>query len=92
MNKKELVEAVADRADTTQKQTNAVFDALIEVITKAVARGEKVTIVGFGTFEKRDRKAREGRNPKTGQSLQIPATLVPVFTPGKTFKEAVNND
>lgn len=92
MNKDELIKDVADRADTTQKQTNAVFNALIRAITDAVARGEKVTIVGFGTFEKRDRKACEGRNPKTGEALRIPAAVVPVFTPGKTFKEAVNND
>ncbi|WP_293352592.1 MULTISPECIES: HU family DNA-binding protein, partial [unclassified Microcoleus] len=73
MNKKELVEAVADRADTTQKQANAVLNALLDVIIEALASGDKVTLVGFGTFESRDRKARQGRNPKTGEPIQIAA-------------------
>ncbi|WP_293151242.1 HU family DNA-binding protein [Microcoleus sp. bin48.metabat.b7b8b9.023] len=92
MNKKELVEAVADRADTTQKQANAVLNALLDVIIEALASGDKVTLVGFGTFESRDRKARQGRNPKTGEPIQIAAGVAPVFTAGKNFREAVRNE
>lgn len=90
MNKAELIEVAADKALTTQKQTNAVLNALIEAITEAVASGDKVTLVGFGSFESRDRKAREGRNPKTGETMTIPAAVVPCFSPGKDFREAVN--
>ncbi|WP_293359736.1 MULTISPECIES: HU family DNA-binding protein [unclassified Microcoleus] len=92
MNKKELVEAVADRADTTQKQANAVLNALLDVIMETLASGDKVTLVGFGTFESRDRKARQGRNPKTGEPIQIAAGVAPVFTAGKNFREAVRNE
>ena len=89
MNKSELIEAADATADTTQKQTNAVLNALLEAITEAVASGEKVTIVGFGVFESRNRAARKCRNPKTNEPIAIPATVVPVFSPGKDFREAV---
>lgn len=90
MNKAQLIEIVATKADTTKKTANAVLDALIDVITGAVGDGEKVTLVGFGSFEARERKARDGRNPKTGEQLIIPATSVPAFSAGKQFKDAVS--
>ncbi|MEG4964655.1 MULTISPECIES: HU family DNA-binding protein [unclassified Microcoleus] len=90
MNKAELVELAATKADTTQKAANALLNALIDSITQAVADGEKVTLVGFGSFEPRERKARDGRNPKTGEQMTIPATTVPAFSAGKQFKDAVS--
>ncbi|MEO0374325.1 DNA-binding protein HU [Acaryochloris thomasi RCC1774] len=89
MNKGELVDAVADKASVTKKQADAVLSAALETIIETVADGDKVTLVGFGSFEPRDRKAREGRNPKTGSKMKIPATTVPAFSAGKLFKEKV---
>jgi len=89
MNKAELIEAVAAKTSTTKKQANAMLDAILGTIVDAVADGNKVTLVGFGSFESRDRVAREGRNPKTGETLKIPATVVPTFSAGKEFREAV---
>ncbi|MEO0539890.1 MAG: HU family DNA-binding protein [Cyanobacteria bacterium P01_A01_bin.105] len=89
MNKGELVDQVAEKADVTKKQADAVISAAIESIMTAVSSGEKVTLVGFGSFEPRDRKEREGRNPKTGATMVIPATTVPAFSAGKQFKELV---
>ncbi|MDJ1182279.1 HU family DNA-binding protein [Roseofilum casamattae] len=89
MNKGELVDAVAERATVTKKQADAVLTAALDVIMEAVADGDKVTLVGFGSFERRDRKAREGRNPKTGDKMIIPETQVPAFSAGKAFKEKV---
>ncbi len=89
MNKGELVDRVAHKATVTKKQADAVLSAAIEAIMEAVSEGEKVTLVGFGSFESRDRKAREGRNPKTGDKMEIPATKVPAFSAGKLFKEKV---
>ena len=89
MNKGELVDAVAEKANVTKKQVDAVLSAALETIVDAVAEGDKVTLVGFGSFESRDRKAREGRNPKTGDKMEIPATRVPAFSAGKQFKEKV---
>lgn len=89
MNKQELIDAVAADVDTTKKSVAAILDSIMAVITDAVADGDKVTLVGFGSFEARTRKKREGRNPKTGKSLTIPATVIPVFSPGKAFKDAV---
>ncbi|MBD2489021.1 HU family DNA-binding protein [Aulosira sp. FACHB-615] len=89
MNKGELIDAVADKTGITKKQADAVLTAATEAIVEAVANGDKVTLVGFGTFEPRDRKAREGRNPKTNEKLEIPATRVPGFSAGKNFKELV---
>ena len=92
MNKGELIDRVAETANVTKKQANAVLDAIIEAIADAVASGEKVTLVGFGSFEPRDRKARIGRNPKTGEEMDIPAARVPAFSAGKQFKEKVGSD
>ncbi|HIK37524.1 MAG: HU family DNA-binding protein [Geminocystis sp.] len=89
MNKGELVDAVAAKAEVTKKQADAVITATIEAIMEAVSAGDKVTLVGFGSFESRYRKAREGRNPKTGETMEIPATFVPTFSAGKLFKEKV---
>lgn len=87
MNKAELVEAVAQKAAVTKKQADTVLTAAIDSIMEAVSSGDKVTLVGFGSFEPRIRKAREGRNPKTGLTLQIPETTVPAFSAGKAFKQ-----
>ncbi|MGF1602001.1 MAG: HU family DNA-binding protein [Thermosynechococcaceae cyanobacterium] len=89
MNKAELVNAVADKAGVTKKQADEILGATIDTIIDTVSKGDKVTLVGFGSFEPRDRKAREGRNPKTGKALKIPATTVPAFSAGKVFKDAV---
>lgn len=92
MNKGELVKAVVARTGDTEKKTAAVLDAIMETITEAVADGDKVTLVGFGTFEPRDRQEREGRNPKTGEAMIIPATTYPAFSAGKHFRDAVADD
>jgi DNA-binding protein HU-beta len=89
MNKGELVDAIADKANVTKKQADAVLTAALETIVDAVSSGQKVTLVGFGSFESRQRKEREGRNPKTGAKMKIPATKVPAFSAGKLFKETV---
>lgn len=89
MNKGDLVDKVAEKAQVTKKQADAVLTATLESIMEAVSEGEKVTLVGFGSFERRDRAAREGRNPKTGDKMVIQATRVPAFSAGKLFKEKV---
>lgn len=89
MNKAELVTAITEMTDCTQKQADTILTTITETIIETVADGDKVTLVGFGSFEPRDRKARDGRNPKTGKTLKIPATTVPGFSAGKMFKERV---
>ncbi len=89
MNKGELVEAIADRASVSRKEAEMVLNAALETIVDAVSEGNKVTLVGFGSFESRVRQAREGRNPQTGQKMTIPETVVPAFSAGKLFKEKV---
>ncbi len=89
MNKGELVDAIAAKADVTKKDADAILSATLDAILDAVASGDKVTLVGFGTFEQRARKAREGRNPATGKPIKIPATKVPAFSAGKLFREKV---
>ncbi|MBE9166767.1 HU family DNA-binding protein [Pleurocapsales cyanobacterium LEGE 06147] len=89
MNKGELVDQIAQRATVTKKQADAVLSAAIEAIMEAVSEGDKVTLVGFGSFERRHRKEREGRNPKTGEKMSIPETMVPAFSAGKLFKDKV---
>lgn len=90
MNKAELVELIANKTNTSKRQTEDSLDLLLTAITKSVARGEKVTLVGFGTFQRRDRRARKGRDPRTGAEIDIPAKKVPAFTAGKEFKQQVN--
>jgi DNA-binding protein HU-beta len=89
VNKGELVDAIAKQANVTKKDADAILTVVLEVILETVAAGDKVTLVGFGTFERRERQAREGRNPATGKPIQIPATQVPAFAAGKLFKEKV---
>jgi DNA-binding protein HU-beta len=91
MNKEELVTEVASKAGTTKKVAESVLDATLEAIINSVAEGQKVTLVGFGSFEARKRQAREGRNPGTGDPLHIPAKTVPTFSAGKLFREKVAN-
>lgn len=90
MNKEELVQEVAKKAKVTQKEVADILSVLIDIVEKTVAKGKKVTLVGFGTFESRKRAERTGRNPQTGKEIQIPAKTVPTFTAGKKFKELVN--
>ena len=89
MNKEELVKIVAERANITQKDAHELIGTTMDVITHALSKGDKVTLVGFGTFQVRERAAREGRNPRTGAVLHIPAKRTPVFAPGKLLKERV---
>ena len=90
MNKAELIELVANKTGTSKRQSEECLDIVVNAITKSVAKGEKVTLVGFGTFERRDRRARKGRDPRTGTEIDIPAKKVPAFSAGKQFKQAVN--
>jgi DNA-binding protein HU-beta len=89
MNKSELIDAVADKADLTKAAAGRAVDAVIEQIVTTVAKGDNVTLVGFGTFKSAARAAREGKNPKTGEKIKIAATTVPKFSAGATFKEKV---
>ena len=89
MNKADLVRAIAGKTDATNRDTEAILKAFTEVIMKAVADGEKVSLVGFGSFHSITRKARSGRNPATGQTIDIPEKSVPKFTPGKEFRDLV---
>ena len=90
MNKTELVASIAAKTKCTKRAAEMTVEALLETFTAELAKGEKVQIIGFGTFEVRARKARKGRNPQSGEALDIPAANQPVFTAGKTLKEAVN--
>ncbi|TWI06746.1 DNA-binding protein HU-beta [Lysobacter ruishenii] len=90
MNKAEFVAAVADAAELSKTDASSAVDAVISVITKTLKKGETVTLVGFGTFEVRKRAARQGRNPKTGETIKIKASKNPSFKAGKALKDAVN--
>ncbi len=90
MNKSDLRDAIASHADLTNAQADKAIEAVITSITSAVAGGEKVTLPGFGTFEARQRNARTGRNPQTGESMEIAASTAPAFKAGAAFKSAVN--
>ena len=89
MNKLELVKEMAEATNLTIKSTEAALDALINSITQVLSQEDKLTLVGFGTFEISKRAARVGRNPKTGETIDIPAATTPKFKPGKSLKEAV---
>ena len=89
MNKQELVASVAEKADLTKKDAEKAINAVIESIKVALNKGDKVSLVGFVTFEVRTRAARSGRNPQTGATIKIPAGKVPAFRPGKELKESV---
>lgn len=89
MNKSELIGAIAERTGVTKKDAESVVDGFTEAVTEELQNGGKVKITGFGTFETRDRAARVGRNPQTGEEIDIPATTVPAFKPGSKLKESV---
>ena len=90
MNKSELVAAIAKESGHPKNQTEEFVNAFMKAVTEAVAKKEKVQLIGFGTFEVRERTARTGRNPQTGKEMKIPASNSPVFKAGKAFKDAVN--
>ncbi|WP_143256239.1 HU family DNA-binding protein [Priestia aryabhattai] len=89
MNKTELVDAVATKSELTKQDSKKAIDALFETISNTLAQEEKIQLVGFGTFEIRERAERTGRNPQTGEEMTIPASKAPAFKPGKELKEAV---
>ena len=90
MNKTQLIEAVAEKAEISKKDADKAVTAVLETIVDRVADGEDVRIVGFGTFERRERKERTGCDPRTNEKITIPASKVPAFKAGKAFKEAVD--
>ncbi len=90
MNKAELVDAIADTADISKAAATRALDALLGSVTTALKKGDQVSLVGFGTFQVKDRAARTGRNPQTGAPIEIAAARVPSFKPGKALKDAVN--
>ncbi|MEX0914891.1 MAG: HU family DNA-binding protein [Wenzhouxiangellaceae bacterium] len=89
MNKTELIEAVADQADLTKADAGRALDAMINAISKALKKGDTVSLIGFGTFSVKKRAARTGRNPATGETIQIKASKTPGFKAGKAFKDAI---
>lgn len=90
MNKTELIDNIADNAQVSKADASRVFNAVVDTITNALKKGDQVTIVGFGTFKVSQRAARTGRNPQTGQAIQIAAQNTPRFSAGKQLKEACN--
>lgn len=90
MNKSELVQAMALKTGDTKKATEETLNAFVDVVTEALVKGDKVQLVGFGTFETRARAARKGKNPQTGEEIRIPACKAPAFKAGKALKDVVN--
>ena len=90
MNKTELITAIAESADISKKDSEKALKAFVDVVTEELKKGEKVQLVGFGTFEVSERAAREGRNPKTGKTMTIEASKTPKFKAGKALKDLVN--
>ncbi|MDO5564104.1 MAG: HU family DNA-binding protein [Eubacteriales bacterium] len=90
MNKAELVAKIAETCEMTKKDAENAVNAFLDIVEKQLKKGEKVALVGFGTFDVSKRKARDGRNPKTGESMRIPASKSPKFKPGKALKDAIN--
>jgi DNA-binding protein HU-beta len=90
VNKSELIDAIAASADIPKAAAGRALDATVDAITNALKEGDQVVLVGFGTFAVKERAARTGRNPQTGQPIQIAAAKVPGFKPGKALKDAVN--
>ena len=90
MNKGEMVAALAAKTELTKKDSEVALNGVIDVISEALAKGEKVQLIGFGTFEAKNRPARVARNPRTGESVKIAASKAPVFKAGKALKDAVN--
>ena len=91
MNKSELIAAISAKTGETKKEAEATLNAFVEVITNALVEGDKVQLVGFGSFEVKKRAARKGRNPQTKEEIKIPASKAPVFKAGKALKDLVNN-
>ena len=89
MNKAQLIKEVANKVEISKKEIGNIIDATVKTITSTLSKGERVTLVDFGTFHVMKRKAREGRNPRTGKKLEIPAKKVPKFRAGKNLREAV---
>lgn len=89
MNKTELIDAIAANAELTKKDAKAALEATLAAITSSLKKGEAVQLIGFGTFKMNERKARTGRNPKTGEEIKIAASKVPAFVAGKALKDAV---
>ena len=90
MNKTELVEKIAEKSELSKKDAEKALNAFIDAVTEAVAKDDKVQLIGFGTFERRRREERAGRDPRTGNPITIPASNTPAFKAGKAFKEALN--
>ena len=90
MNKTELIEAIANEASLSKKDAEAALNAYTSVVTQTLKKGDKITLVGFGTFEVRKRAARKGKNPQTGEAIKIKAAKVPAFKPGKGLKDTIN--
>ncbi len=90
MNKSEMIQAVAEAANISKAQAGHAVDAVVDSIRDALAKGDTVTLIGFGTFSVRERSERTGRNPRTGEEIKIEAAKVPVFKPGKALKDSVN--
>lgn len=90
MNKAELIASMAEKCELTKKDTEKALKAFMDTVQESLSKGEKVQLVGFGTFEVRQRAARVGRNPRTKEEIKIPASKAPVFKPGKDLKESVN--
>ena len=90
MTKQEMIDKIAAKTGETKKATDDTVKAFVEVVTEALVAGDKVQLVGFGTFEVRERAARTGKNPQTGEALEIPASKAPAFKAGKALKDAVN--
>ena len=90
MNKAELITSMAEKSQLTKKDAESALKAFIDSVQEALENGDKVQLIGFGTFETRERAAREGRNPRTKETITIPASTVPVFKAGKEFKDKVN--
>lgn len=91
MNKTELVAAIAENTQLTKKDSEMALKAFIDVVSEQLKKGEKIQLVGFGTFEVSDRAARTGKNPQTGKTINIPASKAPKFKAGKALKEIINN-
>ena len=89
MNKNELITAVAEKSGMTKKDAEKAIAAVVDTLTEALVKGDKVTLVGFGSFETKTREARIGRNPKTKETIEIPASCIPVFKAGKALKDKV---
>ncbi|HQA61180.1 MAG: HU family DNA-binding protein [Tepidanaerobacteraceae bacterium] len=90
MNKAELISVMAEKSGLTKKDSEKALNSFIEAVEEALVKGEKVQLVGFGTFEVRERSARKGRNPQTGEEIDIPAASVPAFKAGKALRESIN--